>query len=338
MKIETIRHSLSHILAYAVQELYPGTKFGIGPAIEKGFYYDFDNLDITDKDLEKIEDEIKKIIAANYEFKREVIPRSKSLDIFKDEPYKLELINDLEDDYVSIYTQGEFTDLCRGPHIPSTGLIKSVKLTKIAGAYWKGDSNNKMLTRIYGISFPSEKQLNDYLNFLEEAKKRDHRILGKKLELFIFDEEVGQGLPLWLPKGAILYHIIENYLYEELLKEKYQWVKTPHIANIKLWEISGHLSFYKENMYSPIKIDDEKYQLKPMNCPFHLKIYRSKIRSWRDMPLKFAELGTVYRYEKSGVLHGLTRVRGFTQDDAHIFCTPEQLSNCLLYTSPSPRD
>jgi len=340
IKLETLRHSLSHVLAYAVKELYPGVKFGIGPVIENGFYYDFDfsksKESPKEKDLPRIEEKMREIINSNLPFKKESWNVDKALKFFREQNqgYKVELIKDLKkkgEKYVSIYKLGDFIDLCKGPHIKSTKEINcnAFKLNKIAGAYWKGDEKNSMLVRIYGLGFETKKQLNDFIEKQKQAEEVDHRILGKKLELFIFDKDIGAGLPLWLPKGAILYHIIENYLYEELLKEKYQWVKTPHIANIKLWEISGHLSFYKESMYSPIKIDDEKYQLKPMNCPFHLKIYRSKIRSWRDMPLKFAELGTVYRYEKSGVLHGLTRVRGFTQDDAHIFCTTEQLSNEL---------
>jgi len=330
MKIDTLRHSLAHVLAYAVQELYPGTKFGIGPTTEFGFYYDFDlPSQLSEKDLKKIEKRMKEIIKRNESFRKEYISPQKAKEIFKNQPYKLELIQDLKKEgaKISIYKLGKFIDLCKGPHLKSTKQIPidSFKLIKIAGAYWKGSEKNPMLTRIYGVAFESKKGLDEYLHMLEEAQKRDHRILGQKLELFLFDEEVGAGLPLWLPKGAILRKVIENYLYEELNKAGYQWIISPHIANIKLWKTSGHWDFYRENIYSPITIENEQYLLKPMNCPFHVKVYNSKIRSYRDLPLKFAELGTVYRYEKSGVLHGLTRVRGFTQDDAHIICTPEQL-------------
>jgi len=287
MIIEKIRHSLAHILAAAVQELFPRVKFGIGSAIENGFYYDFDNLKISDKDLPKIEEKMKELIK-------------------KDIKSTLQLRSEQDKE-----------------------IINSFKLTKIAGAYWKGNEKNKMLTRIYGIAFSNKKELGSFIKLQEQAEKRDHRILGKKLELFLIDEEVGAGLPIWLPKGAVLRHIIENYLYEELTKQGYKWLYTPHIGNLNLWKKSGHWNFYRENIYSPIKIDEEQYLLKPMNCPFHIKAYQLKIRSYKDLPLKFAELGTVYRYEKSGVLHGLTRVRGFTQDDAHIFCTPDQITKEL---------
>jgi threonyl-tRNA synthetase len=340
IKIETIRHSLAHILAYAVQELYPGTKFGIGPAIENGFYYDFDfaNLHefgheytrISEEDLPKIEQKMKELIKKDIKFEKKIVSKKEAKEIFKDQPYKLELIEELsEDSPLSIYQSGKFIDLCKGPHVKSTSEIPidGFKLTKIAGAYWRGSERNPMLTRIYGVAFETKKELEKFLETQKEAEERDHRILGKKLELFIFDEEVGAGLPIWQPKGAILRKIIENYLYQELKKEGYQWLVTPHIGNLKLWKTSGHWDLYRENMYSPIKIDEEEYMLKPMNCPFHLKVYQSKIRSYKDLPIKYAELGTVYRYERSGVLHGLTRVRGFTQDDAHIFCTKEQLAN-----------
>jgi len=338
MKIETLRHSLAHILAHAVQELYPGTKFGIGPAIENGFYYDFDLPSPTSEDnLLKIEKKMREIIKKDLAFKKKLISKTEAKKIFKNQPYKLELIEELakKGSKISIYQVGNFVDLCKGPHLKSTKQIPTdaFKLTKIAGAYWKGNEKNKMLTRIYGTAFSSKKELNEHLAKAKEAEKRDHRILGKKLGLFMFDEEIGAGLPLWTPKGAILRHIIENYLYEKLNKAGYQWIVSPHIANLQLWKTSGHWGFYRENMYSPIDIEDEKYLLKPMNCPFHIKIYNSKIRSYKDLPIRFAELGTVYRYEKSGVLHGLTRVRGFTQDDAHIFCTPEQLSEELLQTT-----
>ncbi len=330
MNIKTIRHSLSHILAHAVLDLYPETKFGIGPATETGFYYDFDlPSPISEKDLKKIEKRMKQIIRKNLPFKKKFITSEEAKKLFRDQPYKLELIKELKNskEKISIYQIGNFIDLCRGPHVKSTKQIPldGFKLIKTAGAYWKGSEKNPMLTRIYGVAFSSKKELEGYLKQIEEAQKRDHRLLGQKLELFMFDEEIGAGLPLWLPKGAILRKIIENYLYEELNKAGYQWIISPHIANIQLWKTSGHWDFYRENIYSPIKIDNEEYLLKPMNCPFHVKVYNHKIRSYKDLPLRFAELGTVYRYEKSGVLHGLTRVRGFTQDDAHIICTPEQL-------------
>jgi threonyl-tRNA synthetase len=330
-KIETIRHSLAHILAYAVQELYPGTKFGIGPAIENGFYYDFDlKRSLAPLDLPKIEEKMRETIKENIKFEKKIVSKEEAKEIFKDQPYKLELIEEIaEDGVVQIYRSGGFVDLCKGPHVKSTREIPEdgFKLTKIAGAYWRGLEKNPMLTRIYGVAFKTKKGLENYLQREAEAEKRDHRILGQKLELFLFDEEVGAGLPLWMPKGSILRKIIENYLYEELKKEGYQWVVTPHIGNLNLWKTSGHWELYRENMYSPIKIEEEEYMLKPMNCPFHVKIFKSKIRSYKDLPIKYAEFGTVYRYEKSGVLHGLVRVRGFTQDDAHIWCTPEQLTN-----------
>ena len=361
-KIEILRHSLAHILACAVQKLFPGVKFGIGPAIENGFYYDFDSseakiaakltrneeretdakqkeISIREEDLPKIEKKIRKLIKQNLKFEKKIISKKEAAETFKGQPYKLELIKELPAKTVSIYQCGNFTDLCKGPHIKSTlqlhsgqtkEIINGFKLTKIAGAYWKGSEKNPMLTRIYGVAFETKEELDEYLKRQKEAEKRDHRILGQKLELFLFDEEVGAGLPIWLPKGAILRRIIENYLYEGLTKQSYDWLWTPHIGNLNLWKTSGHWDFYKENLYSPIKIDQEEYLLKPMNCPFHIKAYQNKIRSYRDLPIKYAELGTVYRYEKSGVLHGLARVRGFTQDDAHIFCTKEQLSEELL--------
>ncbi|PIR90368.1 threonine--tRNA ligase [bacterium (Candidatus Gribaldobacteria) CG_4_10_14_0_2_um_filter_33_15] len=329
MKQETIRHSLAHLLAYAVSELYPGIKFGIGPAIKNGFYYDFDFKNpISNEDLPKIENKMKELIKQNIVFKKKNVSKNEAKKIFKNQPYKLELIKELPGKIVSIYQSGEFLDLCKGPHIKSTKEInaEAFKLTKTAGAYWRGNEKNPMLTRIYGLAFDTKKELEEFLKKEKEAEKRDHRILGQKLELFMFDEEIGAGLPLWMPKGEILRHIIEEYLYEELKKAGYQWVRTPHLGNLNLWKTSGHWELYRENMYSPIEIENEKYLIKPMNCPFHVKIYQSKIISYKNLPIKYAELGTVYRYEKSGVLHGLTRVRGFTQDDAHIFCTPEQLT------------
>jgi len=336
-KIETLRHSCAHILAAAVKELFPEAKFGIGPVIENGFYYDFDKIKITPEDLLKIEEKMKEIITQDLKFEKEEWLTKKALEYFKkqNQNYKVELIKELAQKgakKVRIYKLGPFIDLCKGPHLKSTSQINpaAFKLTKIAGAYWQGDEKNPMLTRIYGIAFYSEKELKEYLTQQEEAKKRDHRILGQKLDLFIFDEEVGAGLPLWLPKGALLRQIIEDFSLKEHLKEGYQILRTPHIARLQLWQTSGHWNFYRENIYSPIEIEEEKYLLKPMNCPFHIKIYQNKIRSYKDLPLKYFELGTVYRYERSGVLHGLTRVRGFTQDDAHIFCTPEQLDKELV--------
>ena len=328
VKIEKIRHSLAHILALAVSKIFPGAKFGIGPAIENGFFYDFDlPKAISAKDLPKIEEKMRELIKENIKFEKKIISKEKAKEIFKNQPFKLELINEIPEQILSIYKCGDFVDLCKGPHVKSTKEIPvdAFKLTKISGAYWKGSEKNPMLTRIYGVAFETKEKLENYLKIEAEAEKRDHRILGQKLELFLFDEEVGAGLPLWLPKGVILRKIIENYLYEELIRAGYQLVVTPHIGNLKLWKSSGHWELYRENMYSPIKIEEEEYLLKPMNCPFHVKIFKSKIRSYRDLPLKYAEFGTVYRYERSGTLHGLTRVRGFTQDDAHIWCTPEQL-------------
>jgi threonyl-tRNA synthetase len=329
VKIETIRHSLAHILAFAVQELYPGTKFGIGPAIENGFYYDFDlKKPLTPEDLPKIEKKMKEIIKKEVPFKKKIVSKKEAQKIFESQPYKLELINEMTEKKVTIYESGNFVDLCRGPHLKSTKEtpLDDFKLTKIAGAYWRGSERNPMLTRIYGVAFKTKKELENHLLKEAEAEKRDHRFLGKKLEFFIFDEEVGTGLPIWLPKGATLRKIIEDYLHQQLTKQGYGWLWTPHIGKLDLWKKSGHWDFYKENLYSPIQIDTEKYLLKPMNCPFHVKVYDSKIRSYKELPVYLAELGTVYRYERSGVLHGLTRVRGFTQDDAHVICTPEQIA------------
>ena len=343
MKLETIRHSLAHILAYAVQELYPGTKFGIGPAIENGFYYDFEFVEadrrglkrgltrITPEDLPKIEAKMREIIKQNLEFRKKNLEAKEAEEMFKNQPYKLELIKDLEESgakEVSTYQVGQFLDLCKGPHVKSSKEIPldSFKLTKIAGAYWRGSEKNKMLTRIYGLAFKTKKELEDYLKFQEEAEKRDHRKIGKDLDLFLQSDEVGKGLILWQPKGAIIREIIEDFWKKEHKKRGYHYVFTPHIANIKLWEQSGHTKFYKENMYPPMRIGEMDYQLKPMNCLCHVQIYKDKIRSYRDLPIRYCELGTVYRYEKEGVLFGLMRVRGFTQDDAHIFCQPEKLA------------
>ena len=345
-KIEIARHSCAHILAAAVLEMFPEARFGIGPVIENGFYYDFDlPRTLIPEDLPILEEKMKKIIAKNLPFDKKEIPAKEAIKLFKKakQNYKVELIEDLTKEIdkkhtgqskVRVYKTGNFVDLCKGPHLDSSGEINpdAFKLTKIAGAYWKGDETQPMLQRIYGVLFETKKELKEYLHRQKEAEKRDHRILGQKLELFLFDEKVGAGLPIWLPKGAILRKTIENYLYEELTKQNYDWLWTPHIGNLNLWKTSGHWNFYKENLYSPIQIDEEQYLLKPMNCPFHIKAYQTKIRSYRALPIKYAEMGTVYRYEKSGVLHGLTRVRGFTQDDAHIFCTKEQLSQELLKT------
>jgi len=331
MKIETIRHSLAHILATAIQELYPGTKFGIGPAIEAGFYYDFDlPKPLSPEDLPKIEEKMKKLITENIIFKKREVSKKEARKIFKNQPYKLELIDEMEGK-ITVYESGKFLDLCKGPHIDSTKKIPkdSFKLTKIAGAYWRGDEKNPMLTRIYGTAFKTKKELSEYLKMQKEAEKRDHRALGKKLELFLIDEEFGKGLVLWLPKGAMLRKLVMDFALKTYLKRGYQLVSTPHIANLNLWKRSGHWDFYRENMYPQMKVEKDSFMLKPMNCPGHVKIYNSKIRSYKDLPLRFTEMGTVYRYEKSGVLHGLTRVRGFTQDDAHIFCSPEQLQSEL---------
>jgi len=322
-------HSAAHIMAQAVKRLYPKVKIAIGPAIENGFYYDFDFEEpLTEADLPKIEKEMKNIIDEDHPIERKEISKKEAVKYFTNlnEPYKLAIINELsENEKIFLYSQGDFTDLCRGPHISSTGKIKAFKLLSVAGAYWRGDEKNKMLSRIYGTAFIDKKKLNKYLNFLEEAKKRDHRKLGKQLDLFGVSEQVGQGLILWYPKGATLKKTIEDFWFEEHKKNDYELVLTPHIGKSGLWETSGHLDFYRESMYSPMDIDGQDYYIKPMNCPFHIMIYQRKQQSYRDLPVRYAELGTVYRYELSGTLHGLMRVRGFTQDDAHIICTPDQL-------------
>lgn len=326
--LEVLRHSASHIMAQAVQRLYPGARFAIGPAIENGFYYDFELPEtLKPEDLAGIEAEMVKIVAENLPFERFELSKNEALDYFrkKDAKYKIELVEGLEDGKLSFYRQGDFTDLCRGPHLPGTGWLKAFKLMSIAGAYWRGDSSREMLQRIYGTAFPTKAELEDYLKFLEEAAKRDHRKLGKELDLFSIDEQIGGGLVLWHPKGARVRHQIEQFWKEEHYKNGYELVYTPHIGRSNLWETSGHLGFYNENMYAPMDIDGQPYYVKPMNCPFHIAIYQSKGRSYRDLPFRWAELGTVYRYERSGVLHGLMRVRGFTQDDAHIFCRPDQM-------------
>ena len=327
MPIETIRHSLAHIMACAVQDMYPGVRFGMGPAVENGFYYDFDFPgSMGPENLPRIEKRMRELIGRNIKFKKKKIIKKKAAAFFKNQPYKLELIRESKEKEVIMYESCNFTDLCKGPHVQSSKEISpdSFKLTKIAGAYWRGDEKNKMLTRIYGVAFGNKKELTDFLAMQAEAERRDHRLLGQRLELFLIDEKVGAGLPIWQPKGMILRKIIEDHLYKELTRQGYQWIASPHIGKLDLWKTSGHWDLYKENMYSPIKIEEEQYVLKPMNCPFQVKVFQSKIRSYKDLPIKYAELGTVYRYERSGVLHGLTRVRGFTQDDAHIWCAPEQ--------------
>ncbi len=326
-------HSSAHLMAEAIALLYPGVKFGIGPDIENGFYYDIDFLDydISDKDLVNIEKKMLELARQKQTFIRKEVSKEEALNHFSkiDNEYKLELINELEDGSISFYETGSFTDLCRGPHIPNTGTIKAIKLTKVAGAYWRGDENRKQLTRIYGITFPKKKELDEYLVLLEEAKKRDHRLLGKELELFTFSNKVGQGLPLWLPKGAELRERLEQYLKRVQKKAGYQPVITPHIGNVNLYKTSGHYQKYGEESFKPIKtpVDGEEFFLKPMNCPHHCEIYNVKPHSYKELPIRYAEFGTVYRYEQSGELHGLTRVRGFTQDDAHIFCMPDQIKD-----------
>ncbi len=327
----TFWHSSAHLMAEALESLYPGVKFGIGPPIEAGYYYDIDlgGRAITEEDLKKVEDKMKELAKTNSVYKREDVPKDKAIAYFteKGDEYKLDLLEGLADGSITFYTQGGFTDLCRGPHIPNTGFIKAIKLTNIAGAYWRGNENNKMLTRIYGITFPAQKELDEYLALLEEAKKRDHRKLGKELELFTFSEKVGSGLPLWLPKGAMLRERLQQFLQKAQMEIGYLPVITPHIGSKQLYVTSGHWEKYGKDSFRPITTpqEGEEFMLKPMNCPHHCEIYKSSPRSYKDLPLRLAEFGTVYRYEQSGELHGLTRVRGFTQDDAHLFCMPEQV-------------
>ena len=324
-------HSSAHLMAEALEALYPGIKFAIGPPIENGFYYDidFENHNISSDDFSKIEKKILELAREKNKFIKEYVSKSDAISFYKkkENNYKLELIKELNDDEITFYTQGNFTDLCKGPHIPNTGFIKAVKLINIAGAYWRGDEKNKQLTRIYAITFPKNKELQEYLELLEEAKKRDHRKLGKELELFTFSKKVGQGLPLWLPKGAELRDRLENFLKKAQKKSGYKQVITPHIGNKDLYVCSGHYSKYGEDSFQPINTPNkgEEFLLKPMNCPHHCEIFKTKPRSYKELPLRLAEFGTVYRYEQSGELHGLTRVRGFTQDDAHIFCTEDQV-------------
>ena len=333
-RLHKIRHSTAHVMAEAVRELFPGTRIAIGPAIEEGFYYDFQlPQPLKTEDLGRIEERMKGIIAEARPFQKRVVGREEARELFREEPYKLELIRDLpEGEEISLYSQGGFTDLCRGPHVGSTRELPAdaFKLLSIAGAYWRGDEHNPMLTRIYGTAWESPRELADYLKKLEEIEKRDHRRLGRELDLFSTHEEAGAGLIYWHPKGARIRAIVEDYWRRKHFANGYEVVNTPHIGKAWLWETSGHLGFYAENMYAPLSIDKADYYLKPMNCPFHILIYKSAVRSYRDLPLRWAELGTVYRYERSGVLHGLLRVRGFTQDDAHIFCTPEQIEEEIL--------
>ena len=325
-------HSSAHLMAEALQQLYPNTKFGIGPAIENGFYYDIDpgeGVVLTDKDLETIEKKMLELARQKEEYCRINVSKQEALEHFNsiNETYKVELINDLEDGKITYYRQGSFTDLCRGPHLPDTSYIKAIKLTGLAGAYWRGNEHNKMLTRIYGITFPKQKMLDEWLVLMEEAKQRDHRKIGKEMELFTFSQAVGAGLPMWLPKGAMLRDRLEGFLRKVQKKYGYQQVITPHIGNVNLYKTSGHYQKYGKDSFQVITTpqEGEEFMLKPMNCPHHCEIYKFKPRSYKDLPLRFAEFGTVYRYEQSGELHGLTRVRGFTQDDAHLFCTPDQL-------------
>mgnify|MGYP000975587032 FL=1 len=344
MELENIKHSLSHILASAVKSLYKDVKFGIGPAIENGFYYDME-IDLKDDDLKKIEDKMKEIIKSDIPFEQKIITKDEAREIFKDQPYKLELIDEIEEENVSIYILGDFIDLCKGPHIKSTKEIDidSFKLDKLAGAYWRGSEKNKMLTRVYGLAFESKEKLDNYIKLMEEAEKRDHRKLGRDLDLFHTEEEVGIGLVLWHPKGAIIWRLIEDFWYKKHLENGYELVRTPHIGNRKLWERSGHWGYYSDSMYPPLEVsqslkenqnkeeikDSEQFLLKPMNCPFHVCIYNNSPKSYRDLPIRWAETGTVYRFEKKGELSGLTRVRGFTQDDAHIICRKDQVEEEL---------
>jgi threonyl-tRNA synthetase len=336
-----IRHSAAHIMAQAVLEMFPEAKYTIGPPIENGFYYDFDlPRALTPEDLAAIEKHMRQVIAGRYPFQRKAVSAEEARGIFKDQPYKLELIDGLEqggfDEYgnpleekpeITLYTHDDFIDLCRGPHVENTGKINpgAVKLLNVAGAYWRGDETKPMLQRIYGTAWETPQELKEHLAKLEEANRRDHRRLGRELDLFSVSDEVGSGLILWHPKGAMVRKIVEDYWRDEHIKGGYDFVYTPHIGKAQLWQTSGHLDFYKENMYAPVDIEGQLYYLKPMNCPFHLHIYKAHTRSYRDLPLRYAEMGTVYRYERSGVLHGLLRVRGFTQDDAHHFCRPDQM-------------
>ena len=327
--LEVLRHTTAHVLAQAVRRLFPGVKLAIGPAIADGFYYDFDFPEpITHEDLPRIEEEMRKIVEEDLPVERVWLPRAEAEELLKKdgEVYKLELLSEIPDERISFYRQGEFIDLCRGPHLPSTGLVRHFKLLDLAGAYWRGDATRVMLTRIYGTAFASEEALAEHLHWREEARRRDHRRLGPELDLFsIHNDTIGAGLVLWHPKGARVRHEIEAFWKERHFAAGYQLVYTPHIGRARLWQQSGHLDFYREGMYAPMDIEGQEFYIKPMNCPFHIAIYKSRTRSYRDLPIRYAELGTVYRFERSGVLHGLLRVRGFTQDDAHIICRPDQV-------------
>jgi len=327
-KLEIMRHSAAHVLAEAVQSIFPDAKFGIGPAIENGFYYDFDlPRSLTPDDLPLIEAKMSEIIASDAPFVRQEVTKPEARKLFAAQPYKLELIDEILDEKVGVYRQGSFVDLCRGPHVSSTGEIKAFKLISIAGAYWRGDEHQPMLQRIYGVAFDTDEALAEHLKKLEEAAKRDHRKLGAELDLFSIHEEAGAGLILWHPKGAVIRRVIEDFWKDEHVKRGYEIVYTPHIAKLDLWKTSGHWEFYRDYLYSPMEVEGQEYIIKPMNCLGHILIYKTKQRSYRELPLRYAELGTVYRYERSGVLLGLSRVRGFTQDDAHIFCRFDQLED-----------
>ncbi|HSL92863.1 MAG TPA: threonine--tRNA ligase [Candidatus Limnocylindrales bacterium] len=324
--IEVVRHSTAHVMAAAVKELFPGARITIGPAIENGFYYDFDvETPFTPEDLARIEEKMGEIVRRDLPFTREVVSKEEARKRFPGEPYKEELLADIPDESVSLYAVGDFLDLCRGPHVPSSGRVGAFKLMNTAGADWRGDSKNRMLTRIYGCAFATKKELDAHVALLEEIRKRDHRKLGRELDLFSVNEEIGAGLILWHPKGAVVRRIMEDFWRDEHARAGYDLVFSPHIARLDLWRVSGHLDYYRQSMFGAIEVEGQDYQLKPMNCPFHIQIYKSKMRSYRDLPVRYAELGTVYRYEPSGTLHGLLRVRGFTQDDAHLFLRPEQL-------------
>jgi len=327
-KLEIIRHSAAHVMAEAVQSIFPDAKFGIGPAIENGFYYDFAlPRSLTPDDLPLIESRMGEIIASNVPFVRQEVTKEEARKLFAAQPYKLELIDEIPDEKVSLYRQGSFIDLCRGPHVSSTGEIRAFKLINIAGAYWRGDEHRPMLQRIYGVAFDTKETLAEHLKKLDEAARRDHRKLGRELELFSIHEEAGPGLVHWHPKGAVIRRVIEDFWKDEHVKRGYNIVYTPHIAKLDLWKTSGHWEFYRDYLYGPMEVEGQEYILKPMNCLGHILIYKTKLHSYRELPLRYAELGTVYRYERSGVLHGLSRVRGFTQDDAHIFCRFDQLED-----------
>ena len=327
-KLEMMRHSASHVMAEAVQSIFPDAKFGIGPAIRDGFYYDFDlPRSLTPDDLPLIEAKMREIIAADEPFMRREVSREEARRIFASQPYKLELIDEIPDERVLVYQQGAFVDMCHGPHVNSTGEVKAFKLLSVAGAYWRGDEQKPMLQRIYGVAFDTAEALSEYLGRIEEAARRDHRKLGRELDLFSISDEAGPGLVLWHPKGAVVRRVIEDFWKEEHIKRGYDIVYTPHLAKLDLWQTSGHWELYRDYLYSPMEIEGQEYIIKPMNCPGHILIYKSRLRSYQELPLRYAELGTVYRYERSGVMFGLARVRGFTQDDAHIFCTFDQLED-----------